>query len=288
MIRSEREPPVTVADLVEVGERLLRPSTSSRLDTELLVSHVCDCDRAAVYRDPGAPVTAMQQRHFTKLANARAGGQPVAQLLGCADFWSLSFVVDANVLVPRPETETLVETALALIPSRGKPVLADLGTGSGVMAVVFARERPQATVLATDLSPLALHIAERNCRAHEASQVALLRANWMTALGDAEFDFIVSNPPYVQCDDPLLSNSDIRFEPRHALAAGTDGLDDLRAIVEQAPRHLKQGGYLLVEHGYNQASRVRQLFAERGLQRITTQRDLGNMERVTFGRKTLR
>ena len=269
---------------------MFRPSTStsSRLDAELLVCHVCECDRVAIYREPDISVTATQYRHFTKLAGRRACGQPIAQILGYAYFWSLQFVVDSNVLVPRPATETLIETALGLIPSTGNPVFADLGTGSGVVAVVIARERPQATVLATDLSAQALHIAARNCHAHEAPQVRLLRANWMTACGNAKFDFIASNPPYVQSDDPLLLTSDIRFEPRRALAAGLDGLDDLRAIIEQAPKHLKHGGYLLVEHGYNQAFNVRQLFAQQGFERIATERDLGNIERVTFGRKPIR
>ncbi len=260
-------------------------NTSSRLDAELLACHVCGCDRAAIYRDPNTPVTATQHKRFMQLAKHRAGGQPMAQIIGNTEFWSLSFAVDTNVLIPRSDTETLVETALDLIPTTGEPVIADLGTGTGAIAVVFATERPQATVLATDLSAQALHVASRNCRAHRASRVVLAQANWMTAFAEIKFDFIVSNPPYIECDDPLLANTDIRFEPRNALVAGPDGLDDLRVIVKQAPRHLKQGGYLLVEHGYNQASQVRQLFAERGFQRTTTQRDIGNRERVTFGRK---
>lgn len=274
---------LTVLDLVKVGKNLLRRSKNSWLDSELLVSHVCDCDRVAIYRDPDAPVTSIQYRHFIKLANARARGQPVAQLLGYTDFWSLSFVVDANVLVPRSETETLIETALELIPSTGQYAIADLGTGSGVIAVALALERAQAMIIATDVSSLALDVAERNRCFHKASQVFLLRADWMTALGTNKFDFIVSNPPYVESNHSLLHDSDIRFEPRRALASGKDGLEDLRAIIKQAPGHLKKGGFLLVEHGYNQGLSVRRLFAERGFQKVTTRRDLGKLERVTFG-----
>lgn len=285
MIRSELVTSVTVADLVIKGERLLRPSASSRLDAELLLSHVRGCDRTAIYRDPDAPVTPEERERFAELTTARVAGQPVAQLVGRAEFWSLSFVVDENVLVPRPETEILVETALDLLPRAGNPVLADLGTGSGAVAIVLALERPAATVIATDLSALALEVAQRNCGAHRADRVLLLRANWMSALANSEFDLIASNPPYVSSNDPLLSNSDIRFEPLRALAAGSDGLADMRLIIEQAPRQLKQGGYLLVEHGYNQALTVRQLFSERGFQQITTIRDLAGIDRVTYGRK---
>tara|TARA_B100001123_G_scaffold450598_1_gene622266 strand:- start:3808 stop:4674 length:867 start_codon:yes stop_codon:yes gene_type:complete len=276
---------LTVLDLVKVGKNLLRRSTNSWLDSELLVSHVCDCDRVAIYRDPDTLVTPRQYRHFIELANARARGQPVAQLLGLTYFWSLSFVVDANVLIPRPETETLIETALELIPSTGHYAIADLGTGSGAIAVALALERAQAMVIATDVSSLALDVAERNRCFHKASQLFLLRGDWMAALGTKKLDFIVSNPPYVESNDSLLQDSDIRFEPRQALASGKDGLDDLRAIIKQAPERLKPDGFLLVEHGYNQGLRVRQLFAERGFQKITTRRDLGKLERVTFGQR---
>ena len=149
---------------------------------------------------------------------------------------------------------------------------------------MVALERPRATIVATDLSSRALQIARRNFVRHSASQIFLLRADWLVGFGDSQFDLIVANPPYVSADDPKLSNSDIRFEPVQALTAGRDGLDDLCGIVKQAPRHLKSGGYLVVEHGYTQGSDVRRLFAEQGFQRINTQHDLAGMERVTCGR----
>ena len=276
--------PATVASLVKTGERLLRPSSSSRLDAEILLGHVTGCDRANIYRDPDAPVTSKQQEHFAQLTSARALGQPVAQLVGHVDFWSLSFKIDPNVLIPRPETELLVELALSLIPNDRDSVLADLGTGSGAIATVVALERPHATIVATDLSSPALQIARRNFIRHSASRIFLLRADWLVGFGDAQFDLIVANPPYVSADDPKLSNSDIRFEPVQALTAGRDGIDDLCVIVKQAPRCLKSGGYLVVEHGYTQGSDVRCLFAEQGFQRINTQHDLAGMERVTCGR----
>ena len=269
--------------MVREGERQLRASTSSRLDAELLASHVRGCDRIAIYRDPNAPVTTRQRQFFAKLTAARALGQPIAQLIGGTEFWSLPFAIDTNVLIPRPETESLVATALELIPTTRASVIADLGTGSGAVAIVLALERPQAAVIATDLSRQALTIARRNREVHKVPHVLLLRANWMAALVDSKFDLIASNPPYVCCDDPLLLNSDIRFEPHEALAAGADGLDHVRTIVDEAPRRLKRGGYLLIEHGYNQAHEVRQLFAGRGFQGITTNRDLAGIERVTYG-----
>ena len=275
--------PITVADLVKQGEYLLRPSACSRLDAELLLGHLLHYDRTAIYRESKAAVSYEAQTRFTQLIRARAEGRPVAQLLGRSDFWSLSFEIDANVLIPRPETELLVETALELIASSGKPVLADLGTGSGAIATVFALERPCADIIATDFSPLALKVAQRNFAGHDATRIFLLRANWLIGLAPALFDLIAANPPYVSADDPLLSNSDIRFEPVQALAAGHDGLDDLRVIVGQAPSHLKKDGYLLVEHGYNQGQSVRLLFNNRGFRQITTIRDLAGFERVTFG-----
>lgn len=275
--------PATVAELIKRGDHVLRPSDSSRLDSELLLAYALGCDRLAVYRDGNCDVAPDQRLQFESLVRARASGQPVAQLLGTAEFWSLSFHIDANVLIPRPETELLVATVLDRIPRSHPSMIADLGTGSGTIAVVIALERRNATIIASDLSTAALAVARRNCDIHCVAQVYLLRANWMDAFGEAKFDIIVSNPPYVCAGDPLLSSSAIRFEPSLALAGGDDGLDALRELVAQAAVHLKPGGCLLVEHGYNQGAIVRRLFYQQGLQRVTTAPDLAGHGRVTFG-----
>lgn len=280
--------PATIAELIRHGSRLLHPSESSSLDAELLLTHTLDLDRLAVYRDGNVEVAPDKREQFGQLIRARAGGRPVAQILGRAEFWSLSFHLDAHVLIPRPETELLVATALDLIPRRGTPLIADLGTGSGAIAVSLAVERRGATIVATDLSARALGTARRNCVAHRVSAVHLLQANWMHGLRESQFDAIVANPPYVCADDPLLWTSDIRFEPRLALVGGSDGLAALRAIAAQAPAYLQRGGFLMLEHGYNQGAAVRRLLRDQGLERVATARDLAGLERVTYGEKTYR
>jgi release factor glutamine methyltransferase len=273
----------TIAEMVRSGARSLRPSESSRLDSELLLAHTLGLDRLVVYRDGDREVAADQGEQFERLIRARADGRPVAQLLGVAEFWSLSFQVDPHVLIPRAETEVLVAVALDRIPRSGRPVVADVGTGSGAIAVALAVERPGAAIVASDLSAAALLTARRNCERHRVAGVHLLQADWMDGLGDVRFDAIVSNPPYVCADDPLLAISDIRFEPRLALVGGRDGLGALRAFVAQARGRLKPGGFLAVEHGYNQGPAVRRLFEAQGLRRVATVRDVGGLERVTHG-----
>ncbi len=271
--------------MVAHGDRLLRPSESARLDAELLLASVLERDRTALYRERELAVGRLQRDRFEQLLEARAAGRPVAQLLGEAEFWSLPFLVNRDVLIPRPETELLVETVLDRIPRTGGSLVADLGTGSGVIAIVVGLQRPRATVVAVDRSGSALRTARQNCARHGVSGVHLLQSDWLDAVRTTRFDVIVSNPPYVAAADALLSNSDIRFEPTSALVGGSDGLGALRAIVAQAPAYLKSGGCLCVEHGYNQGSRLRKLFQEQGFRRVATARDLAGLERVTFGEK---
>ena len=281
--------PVTVAELVMHGDRLLRPSESSRLDAELLLAKVLDRDRLVLYRESEFEVAPPERARFDKLLGERAAGRPVAQLLGEAEFWSLPFFIDADVLVPRPETELLVDTVLERIPgSGGGAMVTDLGTGSGVIAVVVGLERPEATIIAIDRCGSALRTARKNCIRHGISGVHLLRADWLHGLHTTHFDIIVSNPPYVAADDLLLSSSDIRFEPKLALVGGSDGFAAFRAIVSQAPAYLKPGGLLCVEHGYHQGSQLRRLFHNHGFRQIATKCDLAGLERVTLGQKDSR
>lgn len=274
----------SIAGLVRQGDHLLRPSSSARLDAELLLAHVLERDRACVYRDGELEVTHEHQQNFKRLIEARASGQPIAQLLGTQEFWSLPFLIDEHVLIPRPETELLIDTALTLLEHCKNPLIADLGTGSGAIAIVIGLQRPDAYVVAIDDSACALRMAQRNCTIHTGSAVHLVRANWTDALPDAQFDLIVSNPPYVASDDPLLVSSDIRFEPRHALSSGIDGLNDLRVIVSAAARPLKSGGVLLVEHGCEQGNAVRALFQADHFNNIKTLCDLAGHERLTCGK----
>ena len=283
-MRNKFDGNIVISELVQHGMRELAPSPSARLDSELLLAHALNCNRAAIYRDANCRTSAEVRQAFVELLGARERGQPIAQILGSQEFWSLPFIVDEHVLIPRPDTEILVESALNLIRPCTNPVIADLGTGSGAIAVVIGLERRDAHVVAIDKSVAALRVAQKNSRIHGATNTHLLRSSWLTALQDSEFDLIASNPPYVADDDPLLSASDIRFEPPQALRAGKDGLEALRNIVSSASRVLKLAGVLLVEHGYNQGEQVRGLFRAHRFTSITTLRDLAGHERVTHGK----
>ncbi|MGN6313584.1 MAG: peptide chain release factor N(5)-glutamine methyltransferase, partial [Rhodanobacteraceae bacterium] len=215
----------------------------------------------------------------------RARGEPIAYLIGSRGFHALELRVSPDVLIPRPETELLVELALARIPVDAECRVADLGTGSGAIALSIARERPRARVLATDASGAALAVARDNARRLNLTNVGFAQGDWCAALGDGcDFDLIVSNPPYIAEDDPHLREGDLRFEPRAALASGADGLDAICAIVRDARAHLRGGGWLLLEHGFAQGAQVRALLQESGYREVFTERDLEGRERTTGAR----
>lgn len=252
-----------------------------RLEAELLLAHALGVDRAWFFahaEDRGDPAGV---RRFEALVARRAGGEPVAYILGRRDFWSLSLEVTPATLIPRPETELLVELALERLPRGGS--LLDLGTGSGAIALAIASERPDADVVAIDASGAALAIARRNAERLGLARVAMHESDWYACVGDRRFDVIVSNPPYVEADDPHLGQGDLRYEPASALASGADGLDDIRRIAEGAARHLRGSGWLLVEHGWNQGDAVRALFTRSGLSHAFTAQDLEARDRVTGG-----
>jgi release factor glutamine methyltransferase len=258
------------------------PDGSPRLEAELLLGAATGLDRARLLSWPDAPISSDTQRHLATLVERRARGEPVAYILGSQGFWTLDLEVSPDTLIPRPETELLVELALGNLPPTAGLIVADLGTGSGAIAAALASERPAWALVASDRSLGALAIAAANSRRLRLSNLFALAADWLATFAPGTLDAILSNPPYVPVGDPHLNRGDLRYEPHTALAAGFDGLAAIRTILDQAPGRLKPGGLLAVEHGFDQGEAVRALFGLAGLTRIETHRDLGGHERVTL------
>lgn len=264
--------------------RALAQAGLAPIDAQVLLAHVLARDRAWLVAHAADPLAADQVHAFFTLARRRREGEPVAYLTGIREFFGLPLAVDRSVLIPRPETETLVECALRKLPPDRPLRVLDAGTGSGAIALALAHERPRTTVVATDSSIDALAVARGNAMRFRLSNVEWLHSDWFDALGAARFDAIVSNPPYVALCDPHLAEGDVRFEPSQALASGPDGLDALRVIVAGARNHLVAGGWLAVEHGYDQAAAVRGLFQQAGFGELESLRDLSGIPRVAVGR----
>jgi release factor glutamine methyltransferase len=275
----------TDALLRAAARRLAALSPSPRLDAELLLAHALGTSREGLYRLLRQPVPAAAAARFAALLAAREGQQPVAYLTGEREFWSLRLAVTPDVLVPRPETELLVERALLRIMPGSRARVLDLGTGSGAIALAVASERPLAQVLGTDRSEAALAVARGNATRLNISNTAWLESDWYAALAPQQFDLVVSNPPYIADDEWPATDPDIAFEPVGALRAGADGLDDLRVIIAAARDWLAPGGFLLVEHGQRQGAAVRALFAAAGLVDVGSEADLAGLERITEGRR---
>lgn len=271
----------TIETLLHAAE--LPDSPSPRLDAELLLAFCLGKSRSYLRTWPELAVDAATAARFAALLARRRAGEPVAYLLGQQGFWSLDLEVAPHTLIPRPDTELLVETALALCPGGPARVL-DLGTGTGAIALALASERPAWQLLGVDRVPEAVLLAERNRARLKLVNARFVESAWFAALAGQRFRMIVGNPPYIAADDPHLAQGDVRFEPASALVAGADGLDDIRLIVSEAPDHLEAGGWLLLEHGYDQGEAVRALFAARGFTQVESRRDLGGNERITLGR----
>lgn len=257
----------------------------ARAEAERLLAHALGRDRTWMYAHAEELLDAAARARFDALVAARRAGMPVAYLLGDAGFWSLALAVTPEVLIPRADTERLVELALDRLPSAAATCVADLGTGSGAIALAIARERPQARVIATDASAAALAVAAANARRLGIGNVEFRHGDWLQPLAAERFELIASNPPYIAAQDPHLAQGDLRFEPRAALVAGADGLDAIRTIARDAPRYLQPGGWLLLEHGWEQGAAVRALLEAAGLRDAFTATDLGGRERVSGGRK---
>jgi release factor glutamine methyltransferase len=254
------------------------------VDARALLRYACGVDDAYLIAHANDKLSAEQSAAFAALVARRAAGEPVAYIVGRREFFSLEFKVTPAVLIPRPETELLVEFALEYIDPEQACRVLDLGTGSGCVAIAIAKHRPRAKVVAVEQSDAALAIARENAQRHVAANVELVASDWFAALGDRRFDVIVANPPYVAAGDPHLSEGDLPAEPVAALVAGDDGLDCIRAIVAAAPRYLNGGGWLAFEHGYDQAERCRELLAGAGFEDVFSREDLAGIERISGGR----
>lgn len=251
-----------------------------RLDARLLIQHLLGITHAQYLADPDRSLSAEQVEAFMSLVLRRERGEPVAYLLGEKDFYSRTFRVTPDVLIPRPDTELIVTLALKRLKALAWPRVLDLGTGSGAIAVTLACEHPEAEVTAVDLSPAALTVAQGNAGAL-GGKVRFVESDWFAALAGETFDVVVANPPYVAARDPHLLQDGLPFEPDLALTDGADGLGCIRRIVADAPRHLATGGVLLIEHGYDQAAAVRDLLAAGPYAEISTWQDLSGIDRVT-------
>ena len=263
--------------------RLAAPE--GRHEAEQLLAHALGRDRAWLFAHAIDELEAGQVAAFEALLARRIAGEPVAYLTGRRSFWTLELEVNADTLIPRPETELLVELALARLPDAEKINVADLGTGSGAIALSLAQERPRAWVIATDASAGALAVAKRNALSHGIGNVEFRQGSWFAPLSGERFDLIASNPPYIAVDDPHLQQGDLRFEPATALSSGSDGLEDIRDIVAHAGEHLVAGGWLLLEHGLEQGAAIRGLLEIAEFVEVETAQDLEMRNRVTLGRK---
>lgn len=275
----------TIASLLrEASVRL--PGADARREVERLLEHVLEVERAWLFTHPEHQVAADALVRFARLLDRRIAGEPLAYLVGQVGFWTLDLHVTPATLVPRPETELLVEVALAHLPPDTALRVVDLGTGSGAIALALARERPKATLVATDASPDALAVASANAVRNALTQVVFRQGSWFDPLRGERFHLIVSNPPYVADGDPHLQQGDLRHEPALALSCGSDGLNAIRHIVRHAPEYLEPDGWLVMEHGLTQGAAVRDLLRDAGFVDVSTRHDLEARERVTLGRKS--
>ncbi len=277
---------ITLKQALRMASHAIAGSDTVQVDAELLLAAALGKSRTYLYTWPEQVLSPAERSYFESVLERRVMGEPVAYILGTRDFWTLTLRVNRHVLIPRPETELLVETALALIASPDARI-ADLGTGSGAIALALASERPAWEIVATDMSASALSVASDNASVLNIANVEFRQGSWCEALPPQRFDLIASNPPYIDSADAHLTQGDLRFEPRSALVAADDGLADIRALCAQAQDYLKPGGWLLLEHGWTQGQAVAALMQSSGLASVQTIKDLNGNDRVTQGRKAL-
>jgi len=268
-----------------LAHQKLVDSPSARFDAEILMAHVLESTRSFLYANPELDLPYKRSETFKKLIKLRAQGRPIAYLTGSCEFWSLPLLINSAVLIPRPDTELLVETALKMVPVQADWRIADLGTGSGAIALALASERKKCEIHATDISRAAIKVAQENANQLGINNVQFHRGSWSEPLA-GEFHLIASNPPYIDADDVHLDRGDLRFEPRKALTPGPDGLRAIQTISQLARPSLVDGGWLMFEHGWDQGLGTRQIMEHSGYINIETLHDLQGHERVTVGEKT--
>lgn len=272
----------TIQALQDWGtKQLTDTSSSAALDAQLLLAHALDKSQTYLLAWPEKLISPTDKQTFTGLITSRKKGTPIAYLTGSKEFWSLDFKVTPDVLIPRPDTELLVETTLNLCANKPRITILDLGTGSGAISIALASELPYATIIATDLSEKALHVAKENAAKHHVKNLAFIQSNWYSNIPKQLFDIIVSNPPYIRDDDPHLQ-TDIRFEPHSALVAKEKGLADIEEIIAHASHYLTPDGHLLIEHGYDQSQRVLTLL-ETTFTTAKTLKDYAGNDRLSLG-----
>lgn len=278
----------SIADILReevrhLGDTLALDLTSARIEVQCLLQHVLCVQRAYLLAHPEQMLSESQQCDFDTLLASRLRGEPIAHLLGEREFFGLNLKVTPATLIPRPDTELIVEIALQRITQARAFRVLDMGTGSGAIALAIAKNKPNVEMVAVEASQGALSVAIENARRLGIDNVNFLQSDWFSALNDQFFDIIVSNPPYIACGDVHLSQGDLRFEPLSALASGEDGLDDIRRIIDAAPEYLASNGWLLLEHGYDQAGSVCELLAQRGFVEVFSAKDIAGIERVSGG-----
>lgn len=278
----------SITQCLQLSTELDAVSDSARLDTELLLCHVLQKNRTYLFTWPDKTLSPEQAEEFLQFFNRRKSGEPIAHILGQREFWSLPLAVNNSTLIPRPDTELLVELILELFADdaqQQKRSCLDLGTGTGAIVLAVASEKPDWQLVGVDRSADAVALAEKNRSDLQFAHVQILQSDWFSAIPAQQFDVIVSNPPYIDPQDPHLDQGDVRFEPRLALIADNHGLADIELIIQQSWSYLCKQGWLLLEHGYDQGQAVRDLFHARGFTQVETRRDLGGNERVSLGKK---
>lgn len=271
-----------IAEVLARHRELSAVSDTTALDTQLLLCECLSKPQSYLRTWPEKPLSSEQLAAFERMFQRRKAGEPIAYILGRQGFWSLDLQVDSSTLIPRPDTELLVELALEKLPSKPATIL-DLGTGTGAIALALASENAQWQILACEKQPEAVALARRNAQRLGLERVKFIESNWFSNLPLQRFDLIVSNPPYIDPVDPHLNQGDVRFEPQTALVADDKGLADIKTIIIQAKKYLADGGWLMLEHGYDQGASVANLFQRQAYLSVVTQKDLGARDRVTMG-----
>jgi len=276
----------SVSIVLRKGAEIFREQPSARLDSEILLAHVLSIPRPKLYTDSSALVTKAQEQKYIGYVEKRLKGVPIPYITGCSEFWSLPIIVTKDVLIPRPETELLVEIAKELSGLFQKALtVADAGTGSGAIAAAYAKENPSAKIVATDTSTAALAVAKRNFDKLDVNHIELVRDDWLKAICINSLDMVITNPPYVDAHDTHLMSLSTSFEPTAALYAQDKGMSEINKLIQGAKQCLKPGGFLLVEHGFAQKNRVVRSFLKNNFVNISTRPDLAGLDRVTYGQK---